>query len=134
MAAAGAILKLKSGLEIRGNGSRERSPIWANVLTAPSDGPKSIYVVDDGLKRTFVSSFQVDGYRDDLEALETSRIKQPVARSRTLARWGHWLHPHGFGWLGTPPGDVAASNGAGVSCKGLQRSLRSIPAYRDCNP
>ena len=76
------IFELKNGVELRGKHNKIAS-IGTNVLSPTSSAGgvdvRPIVLVDDGLRRTFVSTYQVRGRREDPETLQTIRLTQPVA-------------------------------------------------------
>jgi predicted esterase len=83
--ARGAILVLKNGIEVQGDFAPVAS-LGSDVLTASGPGEvdtKLIYVVDDGLRRVFVSRYQCADIRDEVETAERIQLRQPVARSGT---------------------------------------------------
>lgn len=75
--ARGEELVLKNGVTVRGVPGKI-STVGNGVLSQLGDDTgdaKPIYVVDDGLRRTYFSKYQLENFRPDVEFLEQIKIK-----------------------------------------------------------
>jgi pimeloyl-ACP methyl ester carboxylesterase/tetratricopeptide (TPR) repeat protein len=71
---------LKNGMEVSGTLIKLANignPLFAGGGNA---GVKPIFMLDDGLRRTYFSTYQKQALREDVESLETIRLRQSVAR------------------------------------------------------
>ncbi|MEM8680579.1 MAG: peptidase, partial [Planctomycetota bacterium] len=117
-------LVLKNGVELTGTLGKIPSldnQALATVLGSDGgSGSNLIYVVDDGLRRTFVSTYQVRGPRDDVETLEYIRIKQNVARSgKTVGKVGGIVSAGPFDEFGRRQVRLRTSNGVVPVIQGI---------------
>ena len=79
--ARATVLVLKSGLEVKGQLGKV-SGMGQNIFAGGGGNVdvKLIVVADDGLRRAFVSTYQVENVRDEIETPERIRLDQPIAR------------------------------------------------------
>ena len=117
-----AVIELNNGLELRGDHGRITA-IDENILAAAVQAGKVdlrlVLFVDDGLRRTFVSRYQIRRLREDPEQLKTIRLEQPVAdQGGTVGRVGSVLDVTPFNDLGhrtcslvTPKGKIRVVQG-----------------------
>lgn len=76
---SGKIVELKNGMEVRGLIAKVSS--LGTDLHAGGGGAVNnqlIVVVDDGLRRVFFFTHQVANITDEIETLESIRLRQPV--------------------------------------------------------
>ncbi len=84
------VLELASGFELKGDTARIPS-LGADLLDANSnDGSRLIWLTDDGLRRCFVSRYQVADVREETERLELIRLPKndPVVEGNKIGRIG----------------------------------------------
>ena len=76
------IIELKNGIELRGkhaNFASMGNDVLSSSGSAGEVDVRLVVVVDDGLRRTFVSKYQISGQREDPEKPRIIRLAQPVA-------------------------------------------------------
>lgn len=84
--ARAVVFTLKNGLEVSGT-MVKISSIGTNVFGSSSPGGvdvRSIFMLDDGLRRTYFSTYQKEAMREQIETLERIQLRQPVARRGDL--------------------------------------------------
>lgn len=73
---------LKNGMEVSGSPIR-LSSFGTDMFSGTGGGGvdvKPIFMVDDGLRRTYFSTYQKESMRVDIESPEIIKLKQPIAR------------------------------------------------------